>query len=71
MYAFMMAKYLKGHKNVRLLSLGTGRDLEGIDKSLRDTKNFNKFDQIVSMKFMNFLADFDMTTVSKIFENLP
>lgn len=30
MYAYMMAKYLKGHKHVRVLALGTGRDKQAI-----------------------------------------
>jgi hypothetical protein len=71
MFAYMTAKYLKGHKNVRVISLGTGRDKEGIKKDQKDTKNFNKFDQFVSFGFMKFLADFDMTMVSSLFKILP
>ena len=71
MFAYLTAKHLKGHKNVRVISLGTGRDNEGIEKEQRDTKNFNKFDQFVSFGFMKFLADFDMTMVRNLFEILP
>jgi len=70
-FAYLMAKYLKGHKDVRLISLGTGRNLEQTAKDLKNTENFNKFDQIVNQGFMKFLADFDMTMVSNIFKILP
>merc|ERR1719329_162527 len=32
MYAYMLAKYLKGKKDLRVISLGTGRDLEHIQQ---------------------------------------
>lgn len=59
LYAYMMAKYLKNKKNVRLLSLGTGRDRESKEKELEDTTSFNKFNNIVSASFLAFLTDFE------------
>jgi len=35
LYAYLLAKYLKGHKEIRVVSLGTGKDIEKIEKSMK------------------------------------
>jgi patatin-like phospholipase/acyl hydrolase len=52
LFAYMMAKYLKGHKNVRVLALGTGRNYEKINKTLEEQGNYNKFNSLVSTRFL-------------------
>ena len=62
----MMARYLKNKKNVRILSLGTGRDKEKMKKSLEEQDSFNKFNNIVSTQFLKFLTDFEQTTATHL-----
>jgi len=61
-----MARYLKNKKNVRILSLGTGRDKEKMKKSLEEQDSFNKFNNIVSTQFLKFLTDFEQTTATHL-----
>ena len=62
----MMARYLKNKKNVRILSLGTGRDKEKMKKTLEEQDSFNKFNNIVSTQFLKFLTDFEQTTATHL-----
>ena len=52
LYAYMMAKYLKGHKNVRVIALGTGRDKAKIEKQRKSQEEFSKFETIISAQFL-------------------
>ena len=71
MYAYLMAKYLKKKKNVRVLAVGTGRDYDKMEQDLRTQTHFNKLDNVVSTKFLKFLTDFEQTTSTYIMKSLP
>jgi patatin-like phospholipase/acyl hydrolase len=71
LFAYMMAKYLKGHKNVRVLALGTGRDKEKMLRHQNEKTNFNKFDSVADTSFLQFLTDFEQTTATTLMKLLP
>lgn len=69
LYAFMYAKYLKGHTNIRLISLGTGTtpDME-LDKVKKDSEKEDVFKMSAFRALANFdwLMNFDSVTADKV-----
>ena len=71
MYAYMMAKYLKGKKQLRVLSLGTGRDLDGMEKDKASEREFTKISAVADLSVIQFLTDYEQTTATHIMKHLP
>jgi hypothetical protein len=70
MYAYMMAKYLKGKKDVRVMALGTGRDQKGMEEEMREKVELHKTWTKFSTDFTKMLTDFEQTTATYMIKTL-
>ena len=67
MYAYLQAKYLQNHTNIRVMSLGTGRDIESFKAEMSKQRTWNKF----STDFTSLLTTFEQLTASSMLKTLP
>ena len=64
-----MAKYLRGKKKIRLLSLGTGYN-EDVDKKMSDGDQFTKSDSLSNVANSDFMMNYESITSDQVMKSL-